>query len=236
MPNKSTVRIANMDPSVGPSEALRTPTNRQEHRRAQYKSGSGSGGSTPEWRSKYRQVCTQQLLFCFAPVLILHCNGAPFCAAPTQRCKERLKLSRERLVSRFRRMGVDSEETPGGNTGAPSPGPGPGPHGCSSVGTQEGVDPVVVSVKEVMEEEWEIMRTENTRLPQLTPHRPGRKRAAPTSSSASSCSVLGSSSCKRPQHYAMLAEDDEYEVGILFIHHQKKKSNTCSPMKYFNGL
>lgn len=71
----------------------------------------------------------------------------------------------------------------------------------------KGVDPVVVSVKEVMEEEWQIMRTENTNLPPLTPHRPCRKRAAPSSLR----DTVGD--CKRQQPCSMeFGSEDEYEV------------------------
>ena len=76
--------------------------------------------------------------------------------------------------------------------------------------TEEGVDPVVVSVKEVMEEEWQIMRTENVNLPPLTPHRPCRKRAAPSSM----MDTVGLGDSKRQQQCSMeFGSDDEYEVG-----------------------
>lgn len=68
-------------------------------------------------------------------------------------------------------------------------------------GLHVSVDPVRVSVEEVMEEEWEIMRTENRDLPQITPR---RKRAS---------SMLGLGSCKRQQPCVPAFSDDrEYEV------------------------
>lgn len=124
---------------------------------------------------------------------------------------DRLKLSRERLVSRFRLMEVNSE-VPDTSTalGAGGGSGGVASQACSG-SMKEGVDPVVVSVKEVMEEEWDIMRTENANLPPLTPHRPCRKRSAPSSGSLLDSMAPGS--CKRQQQCSMtFGGDDEYEV------------------------
>ena len=70
-----------------------------------------------------------------------------------QRCLDRLKQSREKLITRFRQVDVDSEAT---TSSAASP-----PQNADST----------VSVQEVMEQEWERMRSEDSTLPQLTPSR-----------------------------------------------------------------
>lgn len=75
----------------------------------------------------------------------------------------------------------------------------------------EMVDSVVVSVKEVMEEEWEIMRTENSDLPQLTPRRPRKKKRAALSALLDPATPPGG--CKRqPPCNMMFDSDEEYEV------------------------
>ena len=111
---------------------------------------------------------------------------------------DRLKQSRERLVSRFRQLEASS----------------PGPSSYSPQGSIEGggagggeVDPVTVCVEEVMEEEWAVMRAENAALPQFTPK---RKRKAPR------LEPMALDSCKRrqPQQYDPGFDSDE--VQILF--------------------
>ena len=67
------------------------------------------------------------------------------------------------------------------------------------VAGQESMDPVVVSVKEAMEVEWEHMRAENANLPQLTPRRPSKKR---TALSANLMDTMAPGGSKRLQCYA----------------------------------
>lgn len=64
----------------------------------------------------------------------------------------------------------------------------------------------VGSVQEVMEQEWERMRTEDATLPQITPK---RKRRAPR---------IRPESCKRqPPNYPAFSSDEEYEVEIVYL-------------------
>ncbi len=66
-------------------------------------------------------------------------------------------------------------------------------------------DPVALSVKEAMKQEWELMREQNSDLPRVLPL---RKRI----SSAPDPAVLGG--CKRRQPYCIPSSDDEYEVSL----------------------
>ena len=106
-----------------------------------------------------------------------------------QRCLDRMKQSRERLVSRFRQMDVDPEASQSTADG--------GTPGRGSADYAE-------SVQEVMEQEWERMRTEDTTLPPLTPHRKRgaflRERVRPESTK------------RRPQEDPIFNADEEYEV------------------------
>lgn len=116
---------------------------------------------------------------------------------------DRLKLSRERLVSRFRQLdpGSDTTNTPHG--GAPGLAGGGGGGSTSMQGSPDMVD---VSVQEVMEQEWEVMRTEDRTLPQITPK---RKRGA------SLLDPARLECCKRSQVYnPAFNSDDEYEVCV----------------------
>ena len=101
---------------------------------------------------------------------------------------DRLKQSRERLVSRFRRL-----ETSSPTSASTSP---------QSRETSEGggeVDPVTVCVEEVMEEEWAVLRAENAALPPFTPR---RKRGAPR------LEPMALGSCKRRQPYTDFDSDE----------------------------
>ena len=67
--------------------------------------------------------------------------------------------------------------------------------------TQQGSAGCADSVHEVMEQEWEKMRTEDTTLPQITPQ---RKRGG---------SRIRPECCKRrPPDHPVFSSDDEYEV------------------------
>ena len=74
---------------------------------------------------------------------------------------ERLKQSRERLISRFRQIETSSEsiQQEGGESS-----------GCMNRSSDSRMeeDPVTASVKEMMNEEWERMRAENSDLPQIS--------------------------------------------------------------------
>ncbi len=110
-----------------------------------------------------------------------------------QRCLNRLKQSRERLISRFRGLDADSE--------AP----------LTTTTTTEDDTPLSgsaditrsPSVHEVMEEEWEKMRTEDSTLPQITPQR--RKKATSLRARPECCE-------HRPPDNPAFSSDEEYEV------------------------
>ena len=79
--------------------------------------------------------------------------------------------------------------------------------GGGSTSAQGSPDMVAVSVQEVMEQEWEVMRTEDRSLPQITPK---RKRGA---SSLIDPARLECSKRSQPYNLAFNS-DDEYEVCV----------------------
>ncbi len=68
------------------------------------------------------------------------------------------------------------------------------------------VEAVALSVEEVMKEEWEQMRAENSQLPTL----PSRKRAVPFPDTTE----LESPRLKLPYVSSLCAEDDDFDVRI----------------------
>lgn len=186
-----------MDSSVEDTVRL-TPVDRENIRKSQYKSGRSS--STPEWRSSYRKVGLIHVLghIPLNKYILL------------QRCKERLTRSRERLISRFRNIETEGENSPGSSKGAGVGGDGArcGLIGSSSVMDME--DPVRVvalSVEEAMKEEWEHMRAENSELP-LLPNVTPRKRILPFPDTVE----LKSPRLTSP-YVSSFCSDDEFDVS-----------------------
>ena len=73
---------------------------------------------------------------------------------------------------------------------------------------QGGEDMVTVSVREVMSQEWEHMRTENSELPLLR----RRKRMSPFLDPG------GLGTCKRQSYNPTYSSDEEYEVMAKHVY------------------
>jgi len=199
-----------MDSSVEGRVHL-TPVDRENLRKSQYKSGKSS--TTPEWRSSYRMVGLTgvsifKTKFCFV--------SQAFWNLVVQRCKERLTKSRERLISRFRKLDgepgsspdqcirkVESSSPGSMATGICEP---PQPAASGHMDTEDPVSVLELSIKEAMMEEWEQMRTENVELPSLST---SRKRVVPFPDMAD----LETPRRKSLYLSSFCSSDDEFDVS-----------------------
>lgn len=88
------------------------------------------------------------------------------CVFSLQRCKERLRESREKFLTRFRHI---TSETVRGDEEAPVPSSSLAtpPLATCRIGDVSSKSVIASSVQEVMMEEWEHVRLEYGNLPQL---------------------------------------------------------------------